>query len=421
MLIHHAPTEMFVGTRIWPSSVTHDIRIPSDGNWDRRIAVRGVPILFDVERRRRGSNPADSLPTSLMLEFAPEVLAANEMVSRAFIVRKCERWTLGVFYLESEAEKTFHEALDPLVVDDDYQCVPQARHAYKVYFRTRKHLSLIERAVARTGVKKRMVPVRPDKDANKVWLDLDETLVGIPYWAYRDFLGNLSLGYYYNVHTIEHAFGVPVDRAQTVMDTLVAEGFIKIQKSLRHDGTPAQDTFYLAVKGQSLAAATTMRRMDRATIDKLLAAVHQRTLEVNADERFVMQFEMLGVFGSVLDEGAMDFGDLDVVFRLGYKPHWKKRQNELEKLRWTDEIMTFHVRHFPEDESVYRENRRVFAWRPDLRGAAMNRLARRPLLHVRARQSRISLNSEDYVSHLLEDGRYRLLYGERSTPREGEQ
>ena len=394
MLIHTATGEMWIGIDMW-SSYADNKHMPADERqWDRQAVTRygdtvvfnvmsTVPMLSETPIKERCSV---STAETFVRRCCRKALKPNEVVLHAFLIQRRERWPLGVFYHESR--KTFQTTLWSLTTRDDRYPIesPQGAHAHKVYFRTRKHLTTVAKALERTG--QRMVVIRPADDAAKIDLDLNDTLAGMPYWVLRDFFRNLSIFVSVSARTLEHCLCVPTKRAQAIFEALLAEQFIEPNPEYG----PEDLRFQLATKGISLTQARTMRRMNRATIDKLVANVWKRALEVNADDRFVMRFAMLGIFGSVMDEQAQDFGDLDVVFRLDYKPSWEER-------RGSRDIEQFHVQHFPQDDTWDR-----------FRG-----IHNRPLQHLRGRQGRISVHDEDDLRRLEEKHSvpYRLLFGKR--------
>lgn len=154
--------------------------------------------------------------------------------------------------------------------------------------------------------------------------------------------------------------------------------------------------------GIRVRATSMIPRMNRVAINQLVTNVQKRVSEVNSDDRFGMEFAMLGLFGSVLNEQAKDFGDLDVFYRLEYKPFWEKRKREAPD-EWEDELCEHHLEHFPQDEHVSS------MWLVDC-------VDTRALKHAKGRQGRISLHSE-YMIQTLEANQIvpqRLLFGVRS-------
>ena len=404
MLIHKAPGEMLFGARLLRSELSPD-RMPSDEReWDRQIVTkRGVTILYNLsvpDKSWLSENPA---ATAFIRRTDRKALKSDEAVADVFIVMQREPWTLAVFYHESR--KAFDDAVRALAREDRYiVCTPHGWHSHKVYLRTRKHLSLVEQSLARTG--RSIVAIRPDDDAEKITLDLNDKLAGIPYRALRDYFGDLTRypDYSLTVSGLENAFSLPIARARALIKALLTDGLIELDTSRVYDykgrleKKPRQ--FKLTTKGRSLAGASTIPRMNRATIDKLVASVWKRALEVASDERFTMQFEMLGIFGSVMDKQAQDFGDLDVVYRLGFKPQWERPDDNVS--RWHRDIENFHVSHFPADDESWS-------------GKRFYGMQHRPLRHIRGRQGRISVHEESDLRRLEEKHPvpHRLLFGKR--------
>jgi hypothetical protein len=143
--------------------------------------------------------------------------------------------------------------------------------------------------------------------------------------------------------------------------------------------------------------------MNRTAIDRLVADVESRASEVNTDDRFVIGFAMLGIFGSVFNQEAKDFGDLDLFFRTEFKPYWDARRKSLDG-RWQSDMNEHDLRHFPVDA-----NTRYL-------GSIAPGVFTRPLQHIKARRGRISLHNEDDIEALERTASIpqRLLFGSRT-------
>ena len=404
MLIYKGVGEMWFGTRLRRTSPDFD-RMPSDALvWDRQIVTKkGVTILYNLSAPDKSWLSENPIATAFIRRTDRKALKSGESVADVFIILGREPWTLAVFYHESR--KAFNNAIRAVAREDRYIVqTPHGWHSHKVYLRTRAHVSLVEQALARTG--RSIVAIRPTDGAEKITLDLNDKLAGIPYRALRDYFGDIirypisSFG----ISNLENAFSVPSTRARALIRALLTEELIEPDPSRDYYDYKGRFVksrqFKLTTKGLSLAGASTMPRMTRATIDKLVVNVWQRALEVNADERFTMQFDMLGVFGSVMDSQAQDFGDLDVVYRLKYKPYWEEREGDSQ---WHNDIENFHVGHFPADDE---------AWS----GKRFHGMQHRPLMHIRGRQGRISVHNESDLRRLEEKHPVpsRLLFGKRS-------
>lgn len=186
---------------------------------------------------------------------------------------------------------------------------------------------------------------------------------------------------------------IPAD----LVDTLIEHGLAEKNREGDID---------ITAQGRSIRGIKLVPRMNRATINKLVTDVEKRVREVNADDRFVKRFEMLGLFGSVLNEDAIDFGDLDVVFRLGYKERWEslcQANIAAKRSGFADQVSEFHLTHFPAD------GRRSMI-------GAFEGMDNRPLQYVKSRRTRIAFHDESDLASLEMDGPvpYRLLFGERT-------
>lgn len=174
------------------------------------------------------------------------------------------------------------------------------------------------------------------------------------------------------------------------LGVLIAEGLFE----------PVSDNVVRITKaGIKVGVSVLQNRMSRAKIDALLTDVLAKIEEVKTDDRFVMAFEMLAVFGSYLRDEP-DYGDLDLTYRLNYKQRWLDGWHDEGQ---DDKINKFHLSHFPADEHVW-----FMVEHPGIHN--------RPIQHIKARRSRVHLTREsDFTSLERKNGAipHRILIGSR--------
>jgi predicted nucleotidyltransferase len=135
--------------------------------------------------------------------------------------------------------------------------------------------------------------------------------------------------------------------AQDLIDCLLEKGYI--ERSTKH----ADDGYRRTVKGNALAQAKLVPRINRKKANELLDGVLERVAQINAQHDLLHWVTELRVFGSYLSEGD-DLGDLDLAinmtprainrdcveagFELGRR-HGKRFNNFLEKLYYPERLI----------------------------------------------------------------------------------
>lgn len=98
--------------------------------------------------------------------------------------------------------------------------------------------------------------------------------------------------------------------ADRLLRQLEDAGFVG--RSTRNYDGRTEDVWNTTLLGSALAGASFLKPITRAKAEALLAGVLDRTRQYNADSGKPMWIDKVSLFGSVLDEGATDFGDVDI-------------------------------------------------------------------------------------------------------------
>lgn len=109
---------------------------------------------------------------------------------------------------------------------------------------------------------------------------------------------------------VAHLAKVDVAEAERLLRQLESERYVT-QWSREHDGelAPWWNTTLL---GSALASASFLKPITRAKAEALLAGVLERAASYNADPNKPVWIEKISLFGSLLDDAATDFGDVDL-------------------------------------------------------------------------------------------------------------
>lgn len=107
---------------------------------------------------------------------------------------------------------------------------------------------------------------------------------------------------------IAHVVKVDVAEADRLLHQLESDGFVTHQ-TREHDGEILWNT---TLRGSGLAGASFLKPINRAKAEALLAGVLDRAASYNADPDKPVWIEKVSLFGSLLDQTATDFGDIDL-------------------------------------------------------------------------------------------------------------
>ena len=97
--------------------------------------------------------------------------------------------------------------------------------------------------------------------------------------------------------------------------------------------------YQLTEKGHRLCSARASSPINKTKADKILSEFIQRVIEVNTNDYYLCKIEKIILFGSYLNPENIDFGDIDIAFKLKrkiddydeYDKARKKRIREMEQ------------------------------------------------------------------------------------------
>lgn len=87
--------------------------------------------------------------------------------------------------------------------------------------------------------------------------------------------------------------------------------------------------YKLTLKGTALSIARCVPPLNRVKADKILKDFMQRVEEINSSDYYLYSVSKILLFGSYIQENAIDFGDIDIAFELEKKI---KNSNEHKRL-----------------------------------------------------------------------------------------
>jgi hypothetical protein len=135
-------------------------------------------------------------------------------------------------------------------------------------------------------------------------IERDQLIAGVPARDVRRFMREAA-GLIIRVRTVTEVLGFSERRALQWLKRLQNEGLLA-----------ARENFWEATdRGHALAMATTAAPLRRATAERLIEQLLERTREINRDERLAYRVQRLAVFGSFV-AGAERPNDVDVACSL---------------------------------------------------------------------------------------------------------
>lgn len=109
---------------------------------------------------------------------------------------------------------------------------------------------------------------------------------------------------------IAHVVKTDVAEADRLLRQLESDGYVTHQ-TREYDGEP-EVWWNTTLLGSGLAGASFLKPINRAKAEDLLAGVLDRAASYNADPDKPVWIEKISLFGSLLDQTATDFGDIDL-------------------------------------------------------------------------------------------------------------
>lgn len=134
-------------------------------------------------------------------------------------------------------------------------------------------------------------------------IDKNDVIAGLPATDAR-----AVVRLFYNEHHAEHASRiVPPEDAEAAVLALAEAGFLAV--AFQHNGENFWET---TINGNALAQASFGKPISRATADRLVSGLLERSRSFNADPAKVLSVGRVRLFGSYLDAGVAKLGDVDV-------------------------------------------------------------------------------------------------------------
>jgi len=103
--------------------------------------------------------------------------------------------------------------------------------------------------------------------------------------------------------------------------------------------------YQLTEKGHRLCSARAVSPINRAKADKILSEFMQRVTEINTNDYFLYKVEKIILFGSYLNPENIDFGDIDIAFKIKRKIDDYDEYDKVRKELISE--MEKKGRHFP--------------------------------------------------------------------------
>ncbi|MEZ8733810.1 hypothetical protein [Vibrio sp. 10N.239.312.D08] len=149
-----------------------------------------------------------------------------------------------------------------------------------------------------------------------------DTICGYPFITIRTFLRLYAHGeYHLQCSEFFENSGLSITECRELAMDLYRNGYLDVRHN-RHKNIDTNDWLYgleATPSGRALAMKSMTKRMGRKAITKLAKTVMARASEVNEWPCFIYTIERIYVFGSYLDNNAVDFGDIDLIIQWGDK------------------------------------------------------------------------------------------------------
>ena len=124
---------------------------------------------------------------------------------------------------------------------------------------------------------------------------------------------------------------VDVGAAAVMLQRLEGAGFLE-RSDTAWRGEPCT-AWATTVRGGALANASFLKPMSRRQAEMLLAGVLDRARSYNEDPAKPMWVDRIAVFGSLLDDEATDFGDIDLQVSLSDRPSSDRARSHVDFAR----------------------------------------------------------------------------------------
>lgn len=141
-------------------------------------------------------------------------------------------------------------------------------------------------------------------------IDKKTLICGIPIIKIRDFMRRYRTPESFSLQTIMEYFELTKPSGTHLLNELLNSGYAEQTKT---------NEYQVTVKGNALAQVKFVKRMNKATANKIFNEFMKRVEEINEDNNYIYRVSKLFLFGSYLNPEADDYGDIDIAYELERK------------------------------------------------------------------------------------------------------
>lgn len=141
-------------------------------------------------------------------------------------------------------------------------------------------------------------------------IDKKTLICGIPIIKIREFMRRYRTPESFSLQTITDYFELTAPSGTSLLNELLNSEYAECVNT---------DKYKVTIKGNALAQAKFVKRMDKAKADKIFNEFMKRVAEINEDESYIFRISKLCLFGSYLNQDANDYGDIDIAYELEHK------------------------------------------------------------------------------------------------------
>ena len=185
-------------------------------------------------------------------------------------------------------------------------------------------------------------------------IDWSSEIEGIPLRKIRDLLKRVDRGF--KPPFVAEQLAIPESHAGRVIAALCRDNLVKREPVRGND-----DRFVRTIKGNALAMALIRKPINRAKADAVVEQLLSRISSINQDPYFLYMVTEASVFGSYVGD-APSLGDVDIVFKLEFRPPWTPEEalrESLERASLMNARGSFHLRLNYGRNEVIREMKAV--------------------------------------------------------------
>ncbi|MBY0560998.1 hypothetical protein [Hyphomicrobium sp.] len=147
------------------------------------------------------------------------------------------------------------------------------------------------------------------------WSDV---IAGVTMLEIRDFLRYVNRTSFCHLLLVKH-LNVTEGAAITIVEKLLGQGLIRVDPTVQLLSEPA---FALTPTGDQFAYTKAVARIGKPKADAILRKFRERIESVNSDRKLAFYVKRAFLFGSYIDPGMTDYGDLDIAIDLQSRIVW---------------------------------------------------------------------------------------------------